>query len=335
MSRIQTAPNSTDNQHFFFKIRELLTLRLSPCSYDCVTIYDFMLFHQWSVRIMKKFNQFKCRRWHDWEGGRRGWGREGQDQVQLRHRGGVGHRWWEQVINNVMASWANWYTLLKNWCNVFVPDCTVARGMFLIYGNESNDTNEECQRGREVDFWFHIDLAYRIIFLSEKQLYASCISTYYADIDSWFCYWHVVFCITCTFMCCNSIEQAKGDRGHLSDRGWEIRGRRKVSSWEKQWGSRTHDKGRLRNFKSLNLIFLQNSITVCIFFQTTLDQKMNGPYNVIVGESFSLEIDYVQSTLMYMFFGGYLAIMIWKCVWCAVTNKMIRVLSEYHEDVLK
>ena len=28
---------------FFFKIRELLTLRLSPCSYDCVTIYDFTI----------------------------------------------------------------------------------------------------------------------------------------------------------------------------------------------------------------------------------------------------------------------------------------------------
>ena len=48
--------------------------------------------------------------------------------------------------------------------------------------------------------------------------------------------------------------------------------------------------------------------------QKTLDAKMNGPFNVIVGESFSFEMDYVQKTLLYMYFGGYLAILVWKCV---------------------
>ena len=41
---------------------------------------------------------------------------------------------------------------------------------------------------------------------------------------------------------------------------------------------------------------------------------MNGPFNVIVGESFSIEMDYVQKTLLYMYFGGYLAIVVWKCL---------------------
>ena len=41
---------------------------------------------------------------------------------------------------------------------------------------------------------------------------------------------------------------------------------------------------------------------------------MRGPFNVIVGESFGMEIDYIQKTLFYMFFGGYMAILVWKCV---------------------
>ncbi|TRY72341.1 hypothetical protein TCAL_16159 [Tigriopus californicus] len=48
--------------------------------------------------------------------------------------------------------------------------------------------------------------------------------------------------------------------------------------------------------------------------KATLDQKMSGPFNVIVGESFSSEMDFVQNSLLYMFFGGYLAILVWKCV---------------------
>ena len=48
--------------------------------------------------------------------------------------------------------------------------------------------------------------------------------------------------------------------------------------------------------------------------QETLDRKMDGPYNVVVGEAFSMDIDYVQSTLLYMLFGGYLGICVWKCV---------------------
>ena len=48
--------------------------------------------------------------------------------------------------------------------------------------------------------------------------------------------------------------------------------------------------------------------------QRVLDKKMNGPFNVIVGESFTMDITHVQSSLLYMYFGGYLAILVWKCV---------------------
>ena len=49
-------------------------------------------------------------------------------------------------------------------------------------------------------------------------------------------------------------------------------------------------------------------------FQETIDKKLGGPFNVVVGEAFSLDIDYIQQTFFYMVFGGYLAIYIWKCI---------------------
>lgn len=48
--------------------------------------------------------------------------------------------------------------------------------------------------------------------------------------------------------------------------------------------------------------------------QNVLDKKMNGPYNVVVGESFTMDIAHVRSSMLYMYFGGYLAILVWKCV---------------------
>ena len=48
--------------------------------------------------------------------------------------------------------------------------------------------------------------------------------------------------------------------------------------------------------------------------QNVLDKKMNGPYNVVVGESFTMDIAHVRSSLLYMYFGGYLAVLVWKCV---------------------
>lgn len=41
---------------------------------------------------------------------------------------------------------------------------------------------------------------------------------------------------------------------------------------------------------------------------------MSGPFNVVVGESFTMEIAHVRSSMLYMFFGGYLAVLVWKCV---------------------
>ena len=60
---------------------------------------------------------------------------------------------------------------------------------------------------------------------------------------------------------------------------------------------------------------LANNIIITIFWlQETLDKKMDGPFNVVVGEAFTFDIDYVQQTLLYMIFGGYLSVCVWKCV---------------------
>lgn len=44
-----------------------------------------------------------------------------------------------------------------------------------------------------------------------------------------------------------------------------------------------------------------------------MDKKLGPPFHVVVGEGFGFEISYECSNLLYMFFGGNLAICIWKC----------------------
>lgn len=40
---------------------------------------------------------------------------------------------------------------------------------------------------------------------------------------------------------------------------------------------------------------------------------MDGPYNVVVGEAFTFDIAYEIHSLLYMVFGGYLSVCVWKC----------------------
>ncbi|XP_030764199.1 dynein light chain 4, axonemal [Sitophilus oryzae] len=44
-----------------------------------------------------------------------------------------------------------------------------------------------------------------------------------------------------------------------------------------------------------------------------MDKKFGPPFHVVVGEDFGFEISYECTNLLYMFFGGNLAICIWKC----------------------
>jgi len=44
-----------------------------------------------------------------------------------------------------------------------------------------------------------------------------------------------------------------------------------------------------------------------------MDKKFGSPWNVIVGEGYGYEITSHLRNMLYMFFGGNLAIVIWKC----------------------
>ncbi len=93
----------------------------------------------------------------------------------------------------------------------------------------------------------------------------------------------------------------------------EVRRRGEVADGEEQLQGRRDDQGKGERTR-LELLDGARLVAASSAPKESLDRKLGGPYNVVVGESFSLEIDYVKSTLFYMYFGGYLAVLIWKCV---------------------
>ncbi|EDQ90326.1 uncharacterized protein MONBRDRAFT_32058 [Monosiga brevicollis MX1] len=44
-----------------------------------------------------------------------------------------------------------------------------------------------------------------------------------------------------------------------------------------------------------------------------MDKKFGGPWNVVIGEAFGFEITHQMSNLCYLFFGGNMAVLVWKC----------------------
>lgn len=44
-----------------------------------------------------------------------------------------------------------------------------------------------------------------------------------------------------------------------------------------------------------------------------MDKKFGSPWNVVVGEGFGFEVTCYLRNLLYMFVGGNLAVVIWKC----------------------
>ncbi|KAJ3639402.1 hypothetical protein Zmor_002763 [Zophobas morio] len=44
-----------------------------------------------------------------------------------------------------------------------------------------------------------------------------------------------------------------------------------------------------------------------------MDKKFGPPFHVVVGEGFGFEISFECTNLLYMFSGGNLAIVVWKC----------------------
>ncbi|XP_023014311.1 dynein axonemal light chain 4 [Leptinotarsa decemlineata] len=59
--------------------------------------------------------------------------------------------------------------------------------------------------------------------------------------------------------------------------------------------------------------FSSNNEAAARMIKEEMDKKFGPPFHVVVGEGFGFEISYECSNLLYMFFGGNLAICIWKC----------------------
>ena len=58
--------------------------------------------------------------------------------------------------------------------------------------------------------------------------------------------------------------------------------------------------------KTPSSVMLKTSsfLIIVSFFQEALDKKMGGPFNVVVGESFSFDVAFTGTNFLYMYFGG-------------------------------
>ena len=65
---------------------------------------------------------------------------------------------------------------------------------------------------------------------------------------------------------------------------------------------------------SITLLHKRFPFSMNASFQEAMDKKLGGPFNVVVGEAFSLDVDYLNESFFYMIFGGYLGIFVWKCI---------------------
>lgn len=73
-----------------------------------------------------------------------------------------------------------------------------------------------------------------------------------------------------------------------------------------------------------NVLLHTNSFLCCDFvFQSaakmikdTMDKKFGASWHAVVGESYGFEVTHELKNLLYMFFGGNIAIILWKCSWC-------------------
>lgn len=45
----------------------------------------------------------------------------------------------------------------------------------------------------------------------------------------------------------------------------------------------------------------------------TMDKKFGTYWHVIVGEGFGFEVSYETKNMLYLYFGGNLAVVVWKC----------------------
>ena len=62
-------------------------------------------------------------------------------------------------------------------------------------------------------------------------------------------------------------------------------------------------------------VFIKYFQTAAKMIKETMDKKFGASWHAVVGEGYGFEITHEVKNLLYMFFGGNMAIVIWKCSW--------------------
>lgn len=65
-----------------------------------------------------------------------------------------------------------------------------------------------------------------------------------------------------------------------------------------------------RNVHFFAFLFFQAAAKM---IKDTMDKKFGAAWHAVVGEGYGFEITHETKNLLYLFFGGNLAIMLWKC----------------------
>ncbi|XP_064614635.1 dynein axonemal light chain 4-like [Liolophura sinensis] len=59
--------------------------------------------------------------------------------------------------------------------------------------------------------------------------------------------------------------------------------------------------------------FSTNNEFASKMIKETMDKKFGASWHVVVGEGYGFEVTHELKNMLYMFFGGNLAIVVWKC----------------------
>ncbi|XP_061587443.1 dynein axonemal light chain 4-like [Cololabis saira] len=60
-------------------------------------------------------------------------------------------------------------------------------------------------------------------------------------------------------------------------------------------------------------MFATNNESAAKMIKESMDKKYGSSWHVVIGEAFGFEITHEVKNLLYMFFGGTLAVCVWKC----------------------
>ena len=58
--------------------------------------------------------------------------------------------------------------------------------------------------------------------------------------------------------------------------------------------------------------FADNYEQASRMIKENLDKKFGSPFHVVVGEAFSFSINYEEKTLLHMYTGGNIAVLVWR-----------------------